>query len=401
MNYFGNPLLLSDINFCELACSFRSDVNDQTWRVLRGKNDKDIYDSAQNIHELGIDSAVDTSPSPIILCHPIFEHRWLVSAVFWNGTVLGYAFSPECVREFEGDDIELMRTFCKISSFILMNSGNLGHADETGVGLTLFNLINGRHISVEILSKRLFPVNKTAEYLVAVAEPSPDRGDLHPHAYLASLLAMEFLQSKTAIINNRIVLLIRAEKNVFRSFSRERLEQRLKGFSLTCGLSNSFPQILDTRLHYEQALSSINYGMRFFPANVLHFYEDISLLRLLDVALQNGDQRNFCCVELSRIQAYDKEYSTKWFQTIFAFLLADCDRNQAAALLGIHRNTLTYRIGKTEEIMNSSFMDKNLVFKLKLSMRILFFMGRGQFCKEHNIPELWVDQMFLASPKLK
>jgi hypothetical protein len=47
MNYLGNPLLLSDINFCELACSSQSDVNDQTWRVLRGKNDKDIYDSAQ------------------------------------------------------------------------------------------------------------------------------------------------------------------------------------------------------------------------------------------------------------------------------------------------------------------------------------------------------------------
>jgi hypothetical protein len=200
----------------------------------------------KNIHELGIDTAVDISPSPIILCQPVFEHRWLVGAVFWNGAILGYAYSPESVREFDSDDIKLMRTFCKISAFILMNTGNLGYADETGVGLTLFNLINGRHISEEILSKRLFPVNKAAEYLVAVAEPSPDRGDLQPHAYLASLLAMEFSESKIAIINNRIVLLIRAEKNVFLSFSRERLERRLKGFSLTCGLSNSFPQILDT-----------------------------------------------------------------------------------------------------------------------------------------------------------
>ena len=55
--------------------------------------------------------------------------------------------------------------------------------------------------------------------------------------------------------------------------------------------------------------------------------------------------------------AYDKKYNTNLIQTLEVYLNKNCNLNQTAETLFIHRNTIKYRLQRIEEITNTSLND--------------------------------------------
>lgn len=60
---------------------------------------------------------------------------------------------------------------------------------------------------------------------------------------------------------------------------------------------------------------------------------------------------------LYSLMAYDKKYNTNLIQTLEVYLNKNCNLNQTAETLFIHRNTIKYRLQRIEEITNTSLDD--------------------------------------------
>ncbi|WP_177184721.1 PucR family transcriptional regulator [Sporolactobacillus nakayamae] len=71
---------------------------------------------------------------------------------------------------------------------------------------------------------------------------------------------------------------------------------------------------------------------------------------------------------LEPIILYDQKHQTALLETIECFLKSNCNYKSASELLFIHRNTLTYRIEKIEELLNCNFKDPQDIYNLTTAL---------------------------------
>jgi len=76
---------------------------------------------------------------------------------------------------------------------------------------------------------------------------------------------------------------------------------------------------------------------------------------------------------------YDAEYNTNYSMIAYVFLRANRNPALAAKHLGIHRNTIDYRIRRLEDLFNIDFDSGETIFSLEQSYRIFKFMAMPPF----------------------
>lgn len=74
---------------------------------------------------------------------------------------------------------------------------------------------------------------------------------------------------------------------------------------------------------------------------------------------------------LKRVLAYDAENNTQYYDSMFQYLLCGKSLKSAAERLGVHRNTLDYRIGRMRELFGIDFDDRHTCFELLFSCRLI------------------------------
>lgn len=80
--------------------------------------------------------------------------------------------------------------------------------------------------------------------------------------------------------------------------------------------------------------------------------------------------RAYADAHLAALEAYDRERGADLLQTLEAYLRAGASVAGAAAALGVHRNTLAYRIARIEEVGALDLDDPETRFDLQLALMI-------------------------------
>lgn len=93
----------------------------------------------------------------------------------------------------------------------------------------------------------------------------------------------------------------------------------------------------------------------------------VMLLRLADVMAQDPAAG---AIPLARIEAYDQRHSSNYFQTLKAYLDSFGDPTKTSALLGIHTNTLRYRLRRLGELFGVNLDDQDERLGLMLQIRL-------------------------------
>ncbi len=78
---------------------------------------------------------------------------------------------------------------------------------------------------------------------------------------------------------------------------------------------------------------------------------------------------------LQRIAAHDTEHGTEYVRTLATYLRHMGRLRPAAAELGIHRNTLEYRIGRIAELAGTDLENADTRLALELGIRLLELNG--------------------------
>lgn len=111
------------------------------------------------------------------------------------------------------------------------------------------------------------------------------------------------------------------------------------------------------KLSYEQASKCINLAIKQKQKNMIYYYEQLGLYQLFYDINNKTLLENFVHNILYSLMAYDKKYNTNLIQTLEVYLNKNCNLNQTAETLFIHRNTIKYRLQRIEEITNTSLDD--------------------------------------------
>lgn len=118
-------------------------------------------------------------------------------------------------------------------------------------------------------------------------------------------------------------------------------------------------------LSYKTALSTMDYGLRFFPKKSIYFFEQYSLPVLL-ANLSDSWQASELLKPLKKLYLQDSNHYLH--KTLQQYFLSNCDLTLTSKALFIHINTLRYRLDKITQITGLSFNKMDDLFILYLSV---------------------------------
>ncbi|MCW9733532.1 helix-turn-helix domain-containing protein [Avibacterium sp. 20-15] len=121
-------------------------------------------------------------------------------------------------------------------------------------------------------------------------------------------------------------------------------------------------------LSYKTALSTLNYGLKFFPKKAVYFFEQCQLPVLLD-DLTDSWQAKELLKPINKL--YTQDTNQQLHKTLQQYFLSNCDLPLTAQNLFIHINTLRYRLNKIEQITSLSFnrIEDLFIFYLSILLK--------------------------------
>lgn len=135
------------------------------------------------------------------------------------------------------------------------------------------------------------------------------------------------------------------------------IKENYPNYIVNIGIGTRQKSLEKYKLSYEQASKCINLAIKQKQKNMIYYYEQLGLYQLFYDINNKTLLENFVHNILYSLITYDKKYNTNLIQTLEVYLNKNCNLNQTAETLFIHRNTIKYRLQRIEEITNTSLDD--------------------------------------------
>lgn len=145
--------------------------------------------------------------------------------------------------------------------------------------------------------------------------------------------------------------------------------------SLSVGIGNPKQNISDIPVSYREAKEAIYLGKRVLKSTNEFAYEyaalepDALLQHLPDALLQQ-----YVTGTLNPLIQYDREMGTDLLNTLDIYLEQGRHIGHTAEIMYIHRNTVKFRVARIEELLGVDLMDGDVVFRLRLGLRIFHLL---------------------------
>ena len=163
------------------------------------------------------------------------------------------------------------------------------------------------------------------------------------------------------------------------------------GHDLVSGLSNCYSDLADTYTAYQQAVlaAEVTMKLRLKPNGI---FMDYMPLPMFLAVLKDHPPQTFVHPVIYQIREYDQVHGTEYFNTLRAFSLSMHSRDKTASQLGIHRNTLLYRLNRISELFNLPYEDQQTALTLLCGFMLLEVYQYGSL---ENIDRLIEDSTVL------
>jgi purine catabolism regulator len=143
-----------------------------------------------------------------------------------------------------------------------------------------------------------------------------------------------------------------------------------RGTSVSVGLSGVHRDLAGQRLALVEAGEALLAGERVLGPGRLAIFGEMYLLRFLRDACDLTQVREFHETVLGPLMAYDRSERGETLATLEAFFAAGGSVQGTADRLGMHRNSIIYRLKRIAEITQLNLDDGDTRLRLHLALRL-------------------------------
>ena len=202
-----------------------------------------------------------------------------------------------------------------------------------------------------------------------------------PYNYIIGHLREIFPRSSIAQYNNGLVVL--AAKDDYYDelvFDRAHLMEVLEQFDGYAGIGNCTMFLTSLRPLYIQAAAATRFGRVFCEDKTqrIFYCRDYSMHLIVDLAIEAavrlhtfGNITYLCQPGVMQVINYDKTYGTDLLLTLRTYLKCGCNASETAQKLGVHRNTVNYRLNTIEDLLGYPINKPDTFVKLSFSMLLM------------------------------
>ncbi len=147
----------------------------------------------------------------------------------------------------------------------------------------------------------------------------------------------------------------------------ERRSKSMLGSPVSAGIGGLYSGPEGIRRSHQEARQALNIGRRLHGQGTATHFGDLGIFRLLFAVRDLPDLRAFYEDSLGKLLAYDQEHNAELVRTLGAFFEGRCGPKEAAAILGVHRNTVLYRLQRIHELCGLDLDDPEVRLRLHLA----------------------------------
>lgn len=140
------------------------------------------------------------------------------------------------------------------------------------------------------------------------------------------------------------------------------------GGAFAAGIGTRASGIKALAASYQEAVRAQALGGILHPDQLVHRYAD---LRLFDVFKQGEAMDAFVSEAVGPLLQLSGARRQRMAETLNAVFASALNRKQAAHQLGIHQNTLSFRVRRIEQLLGGSLLSGEFCFRVQLALRLL------------------------------
>lgn len=180
-----------------------------------------------------------------------------------------------------------------------------------------------------------------------------------------------FLDAVVFILDEQLVLMENCNKRNGKYTIEQQLPALLKQ-DFICGVSNCFCGLMQCSSYFHQAEEELKY-CRQHILRISHAGNH-TLEYFGKLLHENPVAGTYVHRSLLQLKKYDRENHTNYYETLRALCYCGFQLSGASGMLGIHRNSITYRLEKIREIIDFDEFDR-LMEKRDLNHMNLLFLS--------------------------
>ena len=118
-------------------------------------------------------------------------------------------------------------------------------------------------------------------------------------------------------------------------------------------------------------------GRRLYGPGHLTLFGDLGVYRVIFAAEQLPELGDLYRQTLGQLLAYDQQNNAGLVSTLEAFFAANGSPKDASERLGVHRNTVLYRLDRIREITGYDLDDAGVRLRLQLALHVHLALGES------------------------
>lgn len=375
----GNPLMLGDSNHRLLAYSKCDDVEDAAWNELKSMGYCTYDYTIKYDFKKWIEKSASSHTPVIGDLGPANPTKRIFATVNIDGKLVGHLAVLEHKKPFTEKDLEIVSFICDVLASEMQKNKHYFNARNIMLENLILSLLKEDPPNPQAIFDQIKYLKwKLPKYMYVLAIKYNSYEDTFGLiSYIRETLKHLSAENETVFFENHLLLIVGPQEG--RYLKKEdflELITFLKQNKLTAGISQAFCEIINLKNHYHQALTCMQLGEKMGKEEVLFMYEDYAAYHLIDLCCKQHDPSTFCHPAVIKLQAYDEEHKTDYLKTLFTYITAMRNLGAAADALYIHRNTLSYRLSKIQEIIELTPDNDDLSLNLFLSYKILEYSGK-------------------------
>ena len=142
---------------------------------------------------------------------------------------------------------------------------------------------------------------------------------------------------------------------------------RMKEYTFFTGVSSNLAGLENLSSSYLQAKQTIDLSVKKDWKNMLVHYDELGVYQLLLSISDNTVKQRYYESVLGKLEQYDKNNRSNYLDFLGTYLECNCNINETADKLFVHRNTVVYKIKKISEMLDVDLSDMEVKVGLYLA----------------------------------
>ncbi len=284
-----------------------------------------------------------------------------------GGIIVGDNYIPD------ETDMEIAEIFGKALTHFCSNAGKAS-APEIYRNAFLSGLLSGKATAsdIEVMDYSLRMTTKENYAVLVCLLSEPYKDNVLGYGLCDNILR-HFQHTIPIVFHGRLVVLcshltLDESKAPLKAVNLKPVIKYLEGYNLPIAVSCGFDDIRDIHLYYEQALLTVETGLKIKPEKRTYVFEDCAPYQLL---FQESAAKIMMHPMISKIRIYDEKNHTEYLKTYKTYILSGRDKKHAARQLSVHVNTLTYRLNIINDLFHSDALSKQEDLHIVLSLLLV------------------------------